>query len=182
VFASDRAEDAGVRRIARLALASGGEAEHLEEDARDLLGRAEHELLTCELVRPGLQLLDAVGESGGDLAHPVRVDLDARVLHPGKHLGERELDLPVERVEASFGDPLPHRAGEPERRGAVANQGGGVLLGRRLRLQLDSVLGGEVVERIRRAAGLDEIRHEERVVHNVETQRLCVVGNEVGIA
>ena len=58
----------------------------------ELLRRAEHELLAGEVVRAGLELLDPVAEARGDLAHPVRVDPDARVLHRREHGGERKLD------------------------------------------------------------------------------------------
>ena len=57
-----------------------------------------------------------------------------------------------------------------------------VLLRRRLGLELDSVLGGEVVERVGRPARLDQVRHEERVVDHVESERLGVVSNERGAA
>src|SRR5437879_3536309 len=79
-----------------LALAAGRQLELLEEDPSDLLRRAEHELLARELVRARLELLEPVGEPCGDLAHPVGVDLDARVLHRREHRGQRELDALVE--------------------------------------------------------------------------------------
>ena len=51
VVAADRSEHLRVGRVAGLALAAGGQPELLEQDARDLLGRADHELLARELVR-----------------------------------------------------------------------------------------------------------------------------------
>ena len=98
VLAADRAQDARVGRVAGLALAAGREAELLEQDPADLLRRAEHELLARELVRPRLELLDPLAQPRGDLAHAVRVDLDAGVLHRGEHRRERELDVAVERL------------------------------------------------------------------------------------
>src|SRR5439155_24881989 len=61
VLAADRPEDARVGRIAGLALPPGGQRELLEQDARGLLRRPEHELLAAEFERPRLELLDAVG-------------------------------------------------------------------------------------------------------------------------
>ena len=81
VVVPDALQHARVGRVAGLALAARRQLELLEEDARDLLRRAEHELLARELVRVRLELLDAVGEARGDLAHAVRVDLDPGVLH-----------------------------------------------------------------------------------------------------
>src|SRR5581483_2550661 len=60
VLVADRAQHARVGRVARLPLAPGRELELLEEDPRDLLRRAEHELLARELVRLRLELLHAV--------------------------------------------------------------------------------------------------------------------------
>src|SRR5439155_21636316 len=104
-----RAQHARVRRVAGLALAAGRQLQLLEEDARNLLRRAEHELLACELVRLRLELLDSVGEPGGDLAHAVRVDLDARVLHRSEDRGQRKLDVAIEILRASLADALEHR-------------------------------------------------------------------------
>jgi hypothetical protein len=84
VLGADRAQHLRVGRVAGLALAAGRELELLEQDAAELLRRAEHELLVRELVRARLELLDAVGEAGGDLAHAVRVDADAGLLHPAE--------------------------------------------------------------------------------------------------
>ena len=118
VLTADRAQDARIGRVARLPLSARRQPELLEQDPGDLLGRAEHELLAGELVRLRLQLLDPVGEPGGDLAHPVGVDADARVLHRRQHLGQRQLDRLVE-LEVSRA-----RAGAraSERRAAAAAQ------------------------------------------------------------
>ena len=50
VLVADLGEDAGVGREAGLAAALAGQAEVLEEDAADLLGRADRELLPGQLV------------------------------------------------------------------------------------------------------------------------------------
>src|SRR5206468_6076125 len=104
VLAADRAEHTAVGRVAGLALAAGREAELLEQDVRDLLRRAEHELLARELVRLRLELLDAVRESRRDLAHPVGVDLDAGALHRSQHRRQRKLDLAIEALGAALAD------------------------------------------------------------------------------
>src|SRR5713101_5541921 len=98
----DRAQHARVRRVARLSLPSRRELELLEEDPRELLRRAEHELLARELERLRLELLDAVRESRRDLAHAIRVDLDADVLHRREHRGERKLDVVVQLLAATL--------------------------------------------------------------------------------
>src|SRR5204863_5440843 len=72
VLVPDRAEYARVGRVAGLALAPRRQLQLLEQDARDLLRRAEHELLARELVRLRLELLQTVGEAGPYLPHPVR--------------------------------------------------------------------------------------------------------------
>src|SRR5207237_1011684 len=85
--------------------------ELLEEDPRDLLRRAEHELLARELVGPRLQLLDPLRQARRDLAHPVRVDADARVLHRRQHLGQRQPDAPAALDAAAVQAPVaPPRA------------------------------------------------------------------------
>ena len=146
-------QHARVGRVARLALPAGCEAEHLEEDPRHLLRRAEHELLARELLRACLELLDAVGQPRGDLAHAVCVDADADVLHRGQHLGQRQLDVAVERVEAALGDPCAELRIEAERRRRATDERRRLLLGGRLGDELDAVLGGEVVEDVRRRPG-----------------------------
>jgi hypothetical protein len=89
VVVPDRAEDARVGRVPRLALPPGRQLELLEEDPRELLRRAELERLAGEVERGRLELLDPLREPRRDLAHPVRVDPDPRVLHVGEDDGER---------------------------------------------------------------------------------------------
>ena len=54
----------------------------------------------------------------------------------------------------------------------------------RLRIELEPVLGREVVEEVRRPAGLDQVRRDHGVVGRCEreVQRLRVVGDDLGIA
>src|SRR5207302_1721974 len=98
----DRAQHARVRRVAGLALPPRRQLELLEEDARELLRRAEHELLARELERLRLELLDSVREPRRDLPHAIRVDLDAGVFHRREHGGERKLDAVVQLLAAAL--------------------------------------------------------------------------------
>ena len=185
VLAANRAEHARVGRVAGLALAAGCQAEHLEEDPRHLLRRAEHELLARELVRLRLQLLEPVGEPRRDLAHPVGVDLDAGVLHRREHRGERQLDLVVEPLGAALDDAFAHRPGEAPRGLGARDQRRRLLFRRRLGDHLEPVLALEVVDRVLGAAGLDQVGRDQRVVgraHRQARQRLEVVRDEVGVA
>src|SRR5207253_8651984 len=119
-----------------------------EEDATELLRRAEHELLARELVRPRLELLDALGETGRDLAHPVRVDADAGGLHLGENMDERHLDVAVERLGATLADALEQRLPQAPRDRRMADEPRPLLLRVRLGLRLDRVLRLEVVEEV----------------------------------
>ena len=60
----------------------------------------------------------------------------------------------------------------------MPDERGGLLLGRRLRLELEAVLGGQVVERVLGARGLDQVRGEQRVVVGLDPLRLGVVDDE----
>ena len=123
-----------------------------------------------------LELLDAVGEAGGDLAHPVRVDLHARVLHRGEHAGERQLDVAVERVEPALDDAGPERLGA--RRSVAA--------ARRTSAAVSSSAAGSgwsstpysaarSSRSVGRPAGLDQVREEQRVVGRLDPRGLRVV-------
>ena len=79
VVAPDRPQHLAVRRVPGLPLATGRQLELLEQDAAQLHGRADDELLAGELVRPCLELLDPVAKPCRDLTHAVRVDADAGV-------------------------------------------------------------------------------------------------------
>ena len=180
VVGADRAQHLAVGRVAGLSLASRRELELLEEDPPELLRRAEHELLAREVVRAGLELLDSVVQPSRDLAHPVRVDADSRVLHRAEHDGQRELDLPVEALGAALGDLRGERLGESAGRLRMPDESRGLLLGRRIRLELDPVLRHEVVERVLGPPGVDQVRGDHRVVGDgrTEPQRLRVVDDD----
>ncbi len=161
-------QHARVGRVARLALATGLEPERLEQDPGDLLGRPEQERLAGQLLRARLELLDLVGEAGRDLAHPVRVDLDARVLHRPQDERERQLDVAIQRDEVERLEPLAQGSDERQRRRRPADERLGLRLGRWVRLRLEPVLGREVVEEVARAVRVDEVRGDLRVVRRLE--------------
>ena len=160
-------------------LRPGVSAELLEEDAPELHRRAEHELLARELVRARLELLDAVGEARGDLAHAVRVDPDARVLHRGEHRGQRKLDLVVEPLHPALADALAEERSEPAGGLGVTDERGRLLLRGRVGLELEAVFRGEVVEGVLGPAGIDQVRGEQRVVGGLDAKRLGVVNGEI---
>src|SRR5258708_17728831 len=111
-----------MRRVAVLAPAARGQAERLEKEAGNLLGRADHELFARQLVRPRLKLGDAFREPRRDLAHPVGIDLHPGALHVGEHAGERQLDLAVEPRDATLVEPGEELIAEPARAtGSAAN-------------------------------------------------------------
>ena len=60
----------------------------------------------------------------------------------------------------------------------MTHERGGLLLRRRLRLELEPVLRSEVVERVLGASGVDQVRREQRVVGRVDAKRLRVVDGQ----
>ena len=178
VIATNRAQHACVRRVPGLSLAAGRQLELLEQNARDLLRRAEHELLTRELIRAGLELGDTLREPRGDLAHAVRVDLDAGALHVGEHAGERQLDVAVEARQLALLEPVEQRCDEAARQLGCANERIGLLFCGRRRNELDPVLRargrrarmtpGQARSGTRRAAC--RRRHRRRVTWHRERQ------------
>jgi hypothetical protein len=63
----------------------------------------------------------------------------------------------------------------------VTDEQRGRLLRRRVRLELDAVLGHEVVELVLGATGIDEVRRDHRVVGNgsAKPQQLRVVRDDL---
>ena len=178
MLGTDRAQHLRVGRVAGLALAAGRQLERLEQDASELLRRAEHELLARELVRERLELLHPVGEASRDLSHPVRVDANAGFLHPAEHADERHLDVAVERFGSAFAHAVEQRVAQAQRDGGVTDQAGSLLLGLRLGDGLDRVLGREVVEEVLAARRIDQVGEDHRVVGGLDSKRFRVVRNE----
>ena len=177
---ADRAEHLRVGRVAGLPLAAGRELELLEEDPAQLLRRTEDELLAREVVGTRLELLDPVVQAGSDLPHAVRVDAHAGVLHRREDDRERELDLAIQALRPALGDLREERLGEAASGLGVADERGRLLLRRRIGLELDRVLGHEVVELVLGAARVDQVGEEHRVLGGglAEPQRLRVVRRE----
>ena len=120
-------------------------------------------------------------EARGDLPHPVRVDTDSGVLHRREHRRERELDLVVEPLEAALANPLAQERRQPKGCFRVPDEGRGLLLRCRLRLQLEPVLRSKVAQQVLGAAGVDEIGRDQRVVGSFDAERLRVVHGEQGV-
>src|SRR5204863_344012 len=64
---------------------------------------------------------------------------------------------------AALAHALEQRAAQAERRGGMTNQPRRLFLRLRLRVELEPVLGGQVVELVRRPARLDQVRRDHRV-------------------
>ena len=62
----------------------------------------------------------------------------------------------------------------------MANERRGLCLRGRLRLELEAVLGGEVVEQVLGPARVDQVRRQERVVRGIDAQGLGIVDYERG--
>jgi len=63
----------------------------------------------------------------------------------------------------------------------MADERGRLLLGLGDRHQLDPVLGGEIVELVVGPARLDQVREDHRVVDDLGSQRLRVVGDQLAL-
>ncbi len=88
----ERLQDLGVRRAARLRLLDDGEAEVVEEDVGELLGRVRVELLAGRDRELRAQARDAVAEHARVLPQHARVERNALALHGRQHAHERHLD------------------------------------------------------------------------------------------
>ena len=94
MLAANRLEHAGVGREPRLAAALLRQAELVEEDLRQLLRRADGELLSRQFPDLALQFLDdPLRDPARDLGDPRDVELHAGPLHLDQHVDERQLHL-----------------------------------------------------------------------------------------
>ena len=91
---------------------------------------------------------------------------------------ERKLDLAVERLHAALANAREERLGEPSSCGGPAHERLGLLLGGRLGLKLEAVLGGQLVDGVRGARRLDQVREQQRVLLRGDALRLGVVDDE----
>ena len=83
-----------------------------------------------------------------------------------EHDRQRELDLAIHALRPTLDDLRNEGLGEPARRLGMSDERRGLFLGRRLRLELDPVLGHEVVEVVLGPARIDQVRREHRVVRD----------------
>ena len=138
VRVAQTAKHACVRRVARLALLAVLQAELHEEDLGELLRRGHREALAGEAHDLVVELVDAIAQTGGDLAQTVRVHLDPGRLHLREHVHERQLDLAEEPLETELDEaralglghaPREHGARGRVRLGAGALDEHGAVLG-----------------------------------------------------
>ena len=180
VQVADLLQHACVGRVAGLAAAVGRQSQALEEHLAELLRRADHERPARELVAARLELLDLVGQLGGDLGQAVGVDADAGRLHRPQHRHERQLDLLVERGHLPLGEALggprvqaaDGRSGAHERRRLLVGLG----------LQAEARLLGHLVDLVRRAAGIEQVRRKGGVARGRECRVLEAVREHAVVA
>ena len=162
VLVADRAQHARVGREPGLAAALAAQLELLEQDAGELLRRADRELLARQLPDLVLELLDLVGDARRSLAEPVGVELHALALEPVQHLDQRQLD-PLQ--QAAQLEPVdlgllvlrraPHR---PAPRARL-----GLALGPATTASMPASLD-QLVERVAPPRGVDQVGGHHRVV------------------
>ncbi len=112
VLVADLGEDAGVGREAGFAAPLAGQAELLEEDAADLLRRADRELLLGQLEDLLLQRLDPLAEAGADLGQALGVELQPLAFHRRQDVDQRQLDLAQQLLQAELLDAGALHVGE----------------------------------------------------------------------
>ena len=99
VAESQLGEHVCVRGIARLGLAQRGQAELLEEDVRELLGRGDGERLACEREDLAREVVEVALELLGERLQPSRIDAyETRGIR--MHLAAKvDLTLPSPRLD-----------------------------------------------------------------------------------
>ena len=169
VLVADRLEHAGVGREAGLAAALARQAELLEQDRRELLRRADRELLPGQLPDAPLQLDRALVEARADRAQALDVELDAR----------RAPSPPARRPAAARsrgrGSVSPSSSSRSRWRSASSAREHGALgdaVARRRCCAPEAGLGGQLVERVAAPRGVDQVGRDHRVVR----QRRRVAG------
>ena len=149
----------------------------------ELLRRADRELVPGELVDLGLELGDLLARTRRR-SRPGAWCRACRpiALHLGEHLDQRHLDLVQHALDAELAEPLALALGEladeprVDRRvaGHVALLGGEATAGRP-RLPAgrgrEAGVGGELVQVVGAAGGIDQVGGDHRVVGEVERAR-----------
>ena len=174
VLVADRLQDAGVGGEAGLAAALARQAELLEQDLAELLGRADHELLAGVLPDLALELVGVGADAGGDRLELGGVELDALLLGLAQDVDERELDVGQEVDEAALVELGGLLLGE-----RVDEHGAGALLV--VRVDGEPALLAQLVERVAAAGGVEQVGGdlgvEDEVGRDV-AERLGVVGDD----
>jgi hypothetical protein len=179
VLAADRAQDARVGRVAGLALAARRQLELLEQDPRDLLRRAEHELLARELVRLRLELLDPVASRA--VISPIRY---VSILTPTSSIATSTAVsgssiVAVELLVPALAHALEQRLAQPAR-GRGVRTSAAVSSSAPARDELDAVLGA----RSSSSYGARRARSGTRrssCRRPLDAQRLGVVRDELAV-
>ena len=159
VLLADRLEHAGIRGEACLAAALAREPQLLEQDLRELLRRADRELLAGQLPDAALELGGPLAEALADLRQALHVELHAGALHLHEHVHERQLDVVEEPGEAVLFEARALALGEhPSQDRALRDAVPALHAGG------DAGLGGELLERIAAPRRVDQVRRDHRVV------------------
>ncbi len=128
----------------------------------------------------GLELLDLVGQLGGDLGQAVRVDADAGRLHRAQDGHERQLDALVEVGHLALGQPLGGARVQAAHGSGAAHEPRGLLVGGGLQAQAG--LLGHLVDLVRRPAGIEQVGGQGGVAGGRERRVLQAVGDHAVVA
>ena len=196
MLVADLGEDAGVGREPGFAAPLAAQLELLEEDAADLLRRADRELLLGQLEDLLLQGLDPLAEAGADLGQALGVELEALAFHRRQHVDQRQLDLAQQRLQAQLLDPGSLHVGQGgDQAGLLGRVEPGldllaesqltvVLAGRRGGAlgQADPGVGRQLGQLVGAALGLQQVGGDHRVVVESQVDALAGGGGEQAVA
>ena len=185
VLVADLGEDAGVGREAGFAATLAGQLELLEEDAADLLRRADRELLLGQLEDLPFEGVDPLAEAGADLGQALGVELQPLAFHRREDVDQRQLDLAQQRLQAELLDPRPlvlGQGGDEARLLGRVEPGLDLLAQRQLAVVLvglrggalgdaDPGVGGELDQVVGAALWLQQVGGEHRVVLERQARR-----------
>ena len=154
------------------------QAELDEQHLGELLRRADRELAPGELVDLGLELCDLLRHPLADLGEALGVDLEADLLERGEDLDQRHLDLLQQALDPELAEALALAGREAVDEAGVDRRvaGGLPLLGGKRELALvgaagrggEAGVGGELVQVVDAAGGIDQVGGDHRVVGEVE--------------